>query len=83
MKTINDLSALQVNSIEESIQKIDAVLDGVIGPQRDIVLLNAGAGLYCAGKVSSIGEGVLLAKDSIDSGEAKRKKAQFIEFYRV
>ena len=83
MKTINDLSALQVNSIEESIQKIDAVLDGVIGPQRDMVLLNAGAGLYCAGKVSSIGEGVLLAKDSIDSGEAKRKKAQFIEFYRV
>ena len=45
--------------------------------------MNAGAGFYCNDKVTSIGERMLLAKDSIDCGEAKRKKAQFIEFYRV
>ncbi len=49
------------------------VLNGKSGPQRDIVVLNAGAAIYVAGKASSIKEGIRLACVSIDSGKAKEK----------
>ena len=45
---------------------------GVKGPRRDIVLLNAGAGLYVGGKAESIAEGVKLAAKLIDSGAAAK-----------
>lgn len=40
------------------------------GPKRDMVLLNAGAGLACAGLADTMGEGVKLAAELIDSGQA-------------
>jgi len=43
------------------------------GPKRDIVLLNAGAAIYTAGKAKSIKEGIEIAKNSIDSGKALEK----------
>lgn len=47
------------------------ILSGTInGPKLDIVLLNAAAGLYVAGKSSSIAEGILLTKDAIEQGKA-------------
>ncbi len=47
------------------------VLNGTItGAKRDIVLLNAGCGLYVAKKAASIEEGIELARQSIDSGAA-------------
>jgi len=50
-----------------------AILGGENGPKRDIVLLNAGACLYIAGKVDTIAEGVALAAQIIDSGAAMQK----------
>jgi anthranilate phosphoribosyltransferase len=47
-----------------------AVLGGVGGPGRDIVVLNAGAALVVAGVAGSIGEGMELAGRSIDGGGA-------------
>jgi anthranilate phosphoribosyltransferase len=47
-----------------------SVLGGEPGPARDVVLLNAGAGIFVAGRVKDIGEGVAAAADSIDSGRA-------------
>lgn len=41
------------------------------GPKRDIVTLNAAAGLFVAGAVDSIIDGIGLAEESIDSGRAK------------
>ena len=41
--------------------------------KRNIVLLNAGAGLYLAGKVSALADGVRLAGELIDSGAALAK----------
>lgn len=55
-----------------------AILDGEKGAKRDAVLLNAGAGLYVAGKASSMKEGVALAAELIDSGAAKQKLEEFI-----
>jgi anthranilate phosphoribosyltransferase len=47
-----------------------SVLGGEPGPARDVVLLNAGAALFVAGRATDIGDGVRLAADAIDSGRA-------------
>ncbi len=48
------------------------ILSGKTGPKRDVVLMNAGAGLYCAGKASSFADGVELAAKLIDDGSAMK-----------
>jgi anthranilate phosphoribosyltransferase len=50
-----------------------AVLEGGNGACRQIVLANAGAAIYVAGRAESIREGVGLAAESIDSGAALGK----------
>jgi anthranilate phosphoribosyltransferase len=57
------------NAVENAAH-IRAVLGGLKGPLRDIVLLNAAAALLVAGKASTLREGVALAAESIDSGQA-------------
>ncbi|MGC2340955.1 MAG: anthranilate phosphoribosyltransferase [Methyloceanibacter sp.] len=57
------------NAMENAAQ-ICAVLGGLKGPFRDIVLLNAAAALLVAGKAQSLRDGVALAAESIDSGKA-------------
>ena len=47
--------------------------------RRDVVLLNAGCGLYVAGKADSIADGVKLAAELIDSGKAMAQLNSFIE----
>ena len=47
-----------------------SVLGGEPGPARDVVLLNAGAAMFVAGRADDVGEGVKLAADAIDSGRA-------------
>ena len=47
-----------------------SVLGGEPGPARDVVLLNAGAALFAAGRAAGVAEGVELARESIDSGRA-------------
>ncbi|MER2059937.1 MAG: anthranilate phosphoribosyltransferase [Niallia sp.] len=55
------------------------VLKGKKGAYRDTVLLNAGIGIYTAGRADSIVEGVNVAKESIDSGAALHKLNQLVE----
>jgi anthranilate phosphoribosyltransferase len=57
-------------SAVENAAYIRAVLNGMLGPFRDIVVLNAGAALLVAGKATSLREGVALAAEAIDSGKA-------------
>ena len=50
------------------------ILSGnITGPKREIVLLNAGAGLFSAGKAATLAEGVKLAGELIDSKAALNK----------
>jgi anthranilate phosphoribosyltransferase len=49
---------------------VRAVLEGEHGPKRDIVLLNAAAAFMVADKVPDLAAGVLLARETIDSGRA-------------
>ena len=78
MELYKDLSPLEVHSAKQSLTKIDAVLAGEKVVARDIVLLNAGAALYCAGIADSLAEGVALAREGIDSGKAQEKKHTYI-----
>ncbi len=70
--------ALQVENPEDSRAMLLGVLDGRIGPARDIVLLNAGAALYAADVAASIADGIVLARQAIDSGAAKAKLDQLV-----
>lgn len=56
-----------------------AILSGeVTGTRRNAVLLNAGCAIYAAGKASDIAEGVRIAAEKIDSGEALAVLDKFI-----
>lgn len=46
------------------------VLTGIPGARRDIVLLNAAAGLVAAGLAGDLKEGVAMGAEAIDSGQA-------------
>jgi anthranilate phosphoribosyltransferase len=72
------LADLQVTSAQESATIIRAVCNGAPGPHRDIVVLNAAAALYAGDAVSSLAEGVKLAQEILDNGEAKRVLDAFI-----
>lgn len=54
------------------------ILQGGKSCRRDAVCLNAGAGLYVAGKTATLAEGVKLAESLIDSGAALTKLNEFI-----
>ena len=64
---------------EENAAITRAILSGSErGAKRTAVLLNAGAALYIADKAKSFAEGVKLAGELIDSGDAARKLDAFI-----
>ena len=69
---VYDTRVLRVASKEESVQCIQRALANEDGPVRDIVLLNAGAGLFIAGVAASVQEGIASAARAIDSGAAVR-----------
>jgi anthranilate phosphoribosyltransferase len=58
-----------------------SILAGVPGPMRDIVLVNAAAGLVAAGMTRDLREGVKLAEESINSGSAREKLKQLQQKY--
>lgn len=74
--------ALRAHSVEESKAKIHDALSNVHGGPRDIVALNAGAGLYAADRTRTLEEGVQLAKEVIASGAAMAKLNEWVEFTR-
>lgn len=76
--TACDKTELVGGTPQENAQITLDILNGVKGAKRDAVLLNAGAGLYVAGKEDSLAEGVHLAAELIDSGKAMAKLQEFI-----
>ena len=67
-----DLSEVAGGSAEENANMVKEVLDGKTGPRRDIVVLNAAAGLLAAGRALTIEDGVAQASAAIDDGGARR-----------
>jgi anthranilate phosphoribosyltransferase len=70
---------LLIDSAEASAAVIRQVLAGRPGAARDIVVLNAAAAIYVAGKAPGIAEAIAPAQASIDSGAAGRALAKLVE----
>jgi len=68
--------SLKGGDAHENARIIERVLAGERGPARDVVLLNAGAGLLISGEAVSVGEGILMASRAIDRGDARRTLGQ-------
>ncbi len=64
------LDELRVDSAEQSLATIEAVLAGQAGAARDIVCLNAGAAIYVSGCAESLAAGIEAARNAISSGKA-------------
>ena len=74
---------LRVDSPEQSIAMLRAVLDNAPGPALDIVALNAGAALYVAGVASDIGDGLARARAAIANGSARQRLQRYVETTRA
>ena len=74
------VEALKGGDSKTNAEILKSILQGEIGPKRDVVLLNAGIALYAFNKADSIEEGVALAAKSIDSGAALKQLNALVEF---
>ena len=74
---------LRVDSPEQSIAMLRAVLDNTPGPALDIVALNAGAALYVAGVASDIGDGLARARAAIANGSARQRLQHYVDITRA
>ena len=64
---------------EYNAEEIRELLNGKLGPHRDIVVMNTAAALVIGGKVENLADGALKAAEAIDSGKASAKLAKLIE----
>ena len=62
----------------ENAEIIRRVLDGELGPARDVVVLNAAAALLVADTVGDLRAGIQRASEAIDRGAAAETLARFI-----
>lgn len=76
------LDSLKAGSVEESLQLVKSAL-ATEGGAADIVAMNAGAALYCAGVSDSLKEGVVMAYDAQASGLALEKLRELTHFTQV
>jgi anthranilate phosphoribosyltransferase len=74
------LSALVGGGPKENAAIIRGIFHGEQGPRRDIVVINAAAALFVAGRAANFREGAQLAAASLDSGAASQKLEALIEF---
>ncbi|HEX5446595.1 MAG TPA: anthranilate phosphoribosyltransferase [Pirellulales bacterium] len=73
------LDAVRVDGPAASAAIIRQVLRGQTGPARDIVLLNAAAALWLAGKANTLPGGSQLAAEAVDSGAALQLLMRLVE----
>ncbi len=65
---------LQGGDAKANAEILEAILAGrETGPKRDMVLMNAGAALACAGLADNMGDGIEISREMISSGAALEK----------
>ena len=74
------IETIQVRDSLQSRSMLVSVLDNQPGPALDVVLLNAGAAIYVAGVAKSLEQGLEKARIAVESGAAKAKLRNLIEF---
>lgn len=73
-----DIDSLKVNIPEDALRLFSGALTGEHKMARDIVTLNAGVGLWLMSRVHSIREGLSMARQAIDRGEAYDLLQQYV-----
>jgi len=76
----SDLNSLEGGNIDKNATLLRNVLEGVPGPPKDVVLINAAAALLAGDRVGTLQQGIALAREAVDSGHALAKLEQLIEF---
>jgi anthranilate phosphoribosyltransferase len=74
------IETIQAQDSAQSREMLMAVLDNKPGPAFDVVVLNAGAAIYVAGVAESLELGLEKAREAIETGAAKGKLMELIEF---
>jgi anthranilate phosphoribosyltransferase len=74
----HDDNAIRGGDATHNAQIMHRVFEGEAGAYRDVVVLNAAAALYVAGRVNEIADGIPLAQKVLDSGEATQKLKEFV-----
>lgn len=74
------IETIQVQNSTQSREILISVLDNQPGPALDVVLLNAAAAIYVAGRAVSLEQGLKKARTAIESGAAKAKLRELIQF---
>ncbi len=69
---------LKVANATESRAMVLEALENTQGTPREIVMLNAAVALYAADVAGSIDDGILMAREAIASGAARRKLDHFV-----
>lgn len=77
---VADISHLAGSDASVNAEIIQAVVNGKKSAYRDIAVFNAGAALYVAGISESIADGIHRSQDAVDSGLAKKKLKELIDF---
>lgn len=77
------LDDLLGGDVDANVAITRSILSGDPGPKRDIVVVNASAGLVAAGLASGFAEGVDLAREAIDSGRAAQVLDRVVERSRL
>ncbi len=74
------VSAISGGTKEDNAAIALNILNKKTGSHRDVVVMNAAAGIYLSGKSQNLEEGKLMAMESIDSGRAMQKLEDLVEF---
>jgi anthranilate phosphoribosyltransferase len=73
-----EVADLQGGDAKQNAQILKAILSGrETGPKRDMVLMNAGAALACAGLADDMNEGIEISREMISSGAALERLRLF------
>ena len=75
-----DPTELRGGDPETNAAALRAVLAGQDGGHRSAVILNAAGGIAAAGHAESLREGIVLAREAIDSGSAAARLDELVEF---
>jgi anthranilate phosphoribosyltransferase len=78
-----DPEELRGGDPETNAAALREVLAGADGGHRSAVILNAAGGIAAAGHADSLGDGIELAREAIDSGAAAARLDDLVEFSRA
>jgi anthranilate phosphoribosyltransferase len=76
------LAAIQGGNAKQNTEILLSVLKNQASPYLDTVVLNAALGFFSNGKVATLKDGVVLAKECLDSGAALAKLEQLIRLQK-